>query len=182
MLDFAKCSAALQRTTTVNPARIQGGLCGRLCGGSTITSGELLPFVAGATGTADADLRPIEDVIQDIYVDTHHQLQDQNGLVDLLLPNDDDPLPIRVIALSGWCSSYLSGLGQSGLSGATTLAPEVSEAMRDLAAIALADPQSGDDEGGEASYAELVEFVRVAVALIHVEISAMMSPNSTLRH
>ena len=54
--------------------------------------------------------------------------------------------------------------------------------MRDLAAIALADPESQADEDGEASYAELVEFVRVAISLIYTEIAHMQSAPGEVLH
>ena len=182
MLDFDECCNTLvEGGLSINPAELQGGLYGRLCGGKALSDQDLQIFAEQLIGVSLAKLPQVEEMFDTLHRHALLQLQEQHELVKLLLPDDDEPISTRIESLSVWCQSFLSGLGQSGLSGETALAADVAEAMRDLAAIALVDPES-QEEDGEASYAELVEFVRVASSLIHVELKHLMSTPVEHRH
>lgn len=157
-----------------NPAEIHGRLCGRISGGQTPASiatalpalaAELLAEGSPALPALTASLRQLHDQCQ-------RKLRDADFGFVPLLPDDDLPLAQRIEALASWCQGFLSGLGQSGLRGDTRLSAEVTDALRDLAAIALADADVTDDDAGEAAYMELVEYVRVAALAIFGELGA----------
>jgi len=177
---------------TTNPAELQAVLCGRLSGGQQLSDKKLLEVAADLLDASASSLTAIEGEVRQLYKDTVEQLEDDAGVFELLLPDDDDSLHERIETLSRWCQNYLSGLGQSGLSGDATLAEDVSEAMRDLAAIAMADSGNSDDEldpyassideQDEVSFFELVEYVRVAVTLIYAEIRLMNNPEGKTLH
>ncbi len=81
-----------------------------------------------------------------------------------LLPTDDQPLDERTRCLASWCSGFLAGFG----AGEPAISEEEGrEALQMLEQIARAatDTES-DQEAEENAYAELVEFVRVAVLLL----------------
>ncbi|MCZ6889975.1 MAG: UPF0149 family protein [Gammaproteobacteria bacterium] len=98
-----------------------------------------------------------------------------------LLPDDDEALPFRLEALKLWVSGFLVGLrgGYAAVhsgdfpeqdfleedSPEDDIPEEVEEIVADFDAIAEIDVEADGDEGNESSYAELVEFVRVAVLL-----------------
>lgn len=81
-----------------------------------------------------------------------------------MLPMDERPLEERTRCLAHWCSGFLSGFG----AGEPTIAPgETTEAVHLLEQIARATTEAeADTEAEESAYAELVEFVRVAVLLL----------------
>jgi len=177
---------------TTNPAELQAVLCGRLSGGQHLSDKKLLEVAADLLDASASSLTAIEGDVRQLYKDTVEQLEDGEGVFELLLPDDEDSLHERIETLSRWCQNYLSGLGQSGLSGDATLAEDVSEAMRDLAAIAMADSGNSDDEldpyassideQDEVSFFELVEYVRVAVTLIYAELKLMNNPEGKTIH
>ncbi|OUS18208.1 hypothetical protein A9Q88_01450 [Gammaproteobacteria bacterium 50_400_T64] len=177
---------------TTNPAELQAVLCGRLSGGQHLSDKKLLEVTADLLDASASSLTAIESDVRQLYKDTVEQLEDGEGVFELLLPDDDDSLHERIETLSRWCQNYLSGLGQSGLSGDATLADDVSEAMRDLAAIAMADSGNSDDEldpyassideQDEVSFFELVEYVRVAVTLIYAELKLLNNPKDKTIH
>jgi len=96
----------------------------------------------------------------------------------LYLPTDSAELSLRTQALAAWCGGFVSGIGVhedwlpeapqivSGVASSGDV--EVREAIADLSQIARADleTQSGNQEE-EQAFAEIVEYVRVAVLLIH---------------
>ena len=184
------CNAFTTIGTLTNPAELQAALCGRCCGGQRLSNAEVLQIAADLLDVDEGDIGSIHNALLQMYTDTLAQLTDNLGVFELLLPDDDEPLAARIETLTGWCRNYLSGLGQSGLSGNLELSPDASEAMRDMAAIATADSgvDGGDDEDvldpysdvavepdeqDEVSYFELVEYVRVAVALIFSEMGSL---------
>jgi len=192
-MDFEHyCRAFTLVGLTVNPAELQAVFCGRLSGGQRLTDKKVLEVASHLLDASPSSLASIKDDLLQLYNDTAEQLEDTNKVFELLLPDDDESLHERIETLSHWCQNYLSGLGQSGLSGDAPLAGDVSEAMRDLAAIAMADSGTGDDdldpytnsidEQDEASFFELVEYVRVAVTLIYAEIKVMNNPEGKTVH
>lgn len=84
-----------------------------------------------------------------------------------LLPAEDRSLAERTGCLAHWCSGFLTGFG----AGQPAIASgESREALQMLEQIARAATDGdADQEAEENAYAELVEFVRVAVLLLREE-------------
>lgn len=75
-----------------------------------------------------------------------------------MLPDDQHPLIERVQALADWCSGVVLGFGLAS----GQIRADEAELLEDLQDVAAVEFESGDDdEEGEASYADLVEFVRL---------------------
>jgi hypothetical protein len=90
----------------------------------------------------------------------------------LLLPGDETPVTERATALGQWCQGFLYGLGSSPLPDVDQLPEEVAEIVRDLTALTQIGVDADEPlEESEQAYAELVEFVRVGVQLLHDELA-----------
>ena len=168
-MDFEHyCRAFTVAGLSTNPAELQAVLCGRLSGGQQLADKKVLEVAADLLDASASSIAGIKADVLQLYKDTAEQLDDGNGVFELLLPDDDDSLHERIETL------------------------DVSEAMRDLAAIAMADSGAGDDdldpytnsidEQEEADFFELVEYVRVAVTLIYAEIKLMNNPEGKTIH
>lgn len=89
---------------------------------------------------------------------------------EILMPSMDQPLAQKTQGLAGWCSGFLAGFGASG---GRLADEEANEALTMIAEIARADIEtdasspSDELESEEQALAELVEFVKVAVLLLH---------------
>lgn len=84
-----------------------------------------------------------------------------------LLPAEDRPLIERTTCLARWCSGFLTGFG----AGQPVLqTDDARDALRMIEQIARAatDPET-DQEAEESAFAELTEFLRVAVLLLREE-------------
>lgn len=90
----------------------------------------------------------------------------------LLLPHDDLPLSERVNALCFWCRGYLSGLGLVGITKEDLENATIKELVSDLSHIAHVGIETDSSEEDENNYMELVEYVRVAVQNIQLELSS----------
>lgn len=146
----------------VDASELHGALCGWLAGGgedgprwlAAVLADQALPAVQ-AGGALDA-LREVSAA----------QLEDRSFGFDLLLPEADAPLGERAEALFEWCRGFLGGFGLAA-GAQPPLSEDGSEALADLARLAQASAESGEDEEDEDALAEIEEFVRVAVLLLH---------------
>lgn len=99
-----------------------------------------------------------------------------------LLPALNQPLTQRTEALAEWCAGFLAGFG---VSGGRVSDEQANEALAMLGEIARAANETGEDgdalaqETEEQAMAELIEFVKVAVLLLHEERRLNLMPGST---
>jgi len=97
-------------------------------------------------------------LLTDEAEDTAAALADDNLDYAPLLPDDDHPLQERVEALASWSSGVLLGFGLTG----GKIRKDEAEILRSLSDVAgLLYNDEDDDEDGEESYTDLVEFARL---------------------
>jgi len=110
-----------------------------------------------------------QKTLEAMYVVTADDFQADDFQMQLLLPDDEAELELRINALSQWCQGFITGLKLTGLDVEHPKNAEWVEPLSDLIKIACMEyqgEQTGDPEA-EASYAELVEYVRMAVLSLH---------------
>ena len=113
-------------------------------------------------------------IFDDLFIKTWRQLEERQSEFELFLPGDDRGLLTRAKAIGSWCDSYLHGLISSvtteKLKKAINREP-TSILIKDLLEMTKATIGEEDDyETNERSYAELVEYTRIAVQLIFEEL------------
>lgn len=146
----------------VTASELHGGLCGWLAGGGADAPGWLQRVLV------DEDLpQPAEgDALDRLRKASVAQLEDRDFGFELLLPDAEASLEARSGALFEWCRGFIGGFGLAG-GASPPLSEEGSEALADLAQLARATPEPDGDEEDEDAFAEIEEFVRVAVLLLH---------------
>lgn len=141
-------------------AELHGGLGGWLAGGGADGPGWLAAVLADP-GTPAPD-----GVLEELRLATASQMEDPAFGFVLLLPDPGAPLYERTLALFDWCRGFLGGFGLAA-GAEPPLSEEGREALADIAKLAAASPQEDGDEEDERALAEIQEFVRVAVLLLH---------------
>jgi len=150
-------------------AECHGLLCGLLCRETSATASDFMHQLA-AMKLAVNPSAMLGSVLTEAHECTAAQLRDEEFGFELWLPDDEESLEDRVVALAQWCSGFLAGLACGGkMEG---LSEEAREAIEDLQQIARAEMtppgQSGDDsEEEETAFAEIVEYVRVVALMMH---------------
>ena len=91
-----------------------------------------------------------------------HELEE----LELLLPAAEASLYERSGALFDWCRGFVGGFGLAA-GASPPLSEEGQEALADLVRLSSAAPEEGGDEEDEDALAEIEEYVRVAVLLLH---------------
>jgi uncharacterized protein YgfB (UPF0149 family) len=166
---FPEVARVLQTlNSSIAAAESHGCLCGALCTTQDYpVEAWLEELVADAEPEQDADRAPLRL----LFADTMRALRGDEMEFQLLLPDDDDPLVERASALSQWCQGFLYGFGTGQPVTRGELTSEVEEVLRDLTHISQASVETGADaEEEEQAYAEIVEYVRAGVQLIHDEL------------
>lgn len=146
----------------IDASELHGGLCGWLAGGGA-DDAEWLRRVL-----VDDELPPLppDGTLERMRRAVAAQLEDRDFGFELLLPPEDATLYERSGALFDWCRGFVGAFGLA--SGASPpLSEEGSEALADLVRLAAASPEEGGDDEDEEALAEIEEFVRVAVLLLH---------------
>jgi uncharacterized protein len=125
----------------------------------------------------DEDRRVDDDsqqALRLLYSDTLNALRGEEMDFEVLLPGDEVPLAARAGGLSQWCQGFLYGFGSTGETPKQDDLPaNVNEVLSDLTHIGRASVDiegDAENESEEEAYAEVVEYVRVGVQLIHDEL------------
>ncbi len=171
---FAAFDELLDRIgSPVGPAEGHGLLCGLFCAARE----EVLRLWSDQL-VGEGELTEEESVpLRLLAEETGRQLEDSSFGFSLLLPGDDESLEERALALGEWCHGFLVGLGLG--EGVEPADESVQEVLADLTQISKVSSQPEDctTEEDEASYAELVEYVRVAVLMVNEQLRYPGAPS-----
>ncbi|WP_277928883.1 UPF0149 family protein [Luteimonas aquatica] len=154
--------ACLSLRIGMDASELHGALCGWLAGGGADNARWLAAVLADDEAPSVVE----GSVLDRLRRASASQLEDRGFGFELLLPEEEADLTERSGALFQWCRGFLGAFGLAA--GANpALSEEASEALADLARLAAASPQEDGDEEDEIALAEIEEFVRVAVLLLH---------------
>lgn len=175
-VDYGNLNNALRRCgVSWDAAQAHGLLCSRLAvGGADAGIGWLQQILEG-TSQSDALRTECAGLLNALFQDTLRRLSERLSEFEPLLPDDSDSASLRASALARWCEGFLHGLVSidHGVALKQRLAEEpLADIIRDMLQLtrAAADEEI-DDETNEAAYAEIVEYVRVAVQLAYEELA-----------
>jgi len=164
-------------SSSVAAAESHGCLCGALCTAADYTVERWLEEIVPEEertedGVDDASHAPLRL----LYSDTLRALRGEEMELELLLPDDNTSLELRATALSQWCEGFLYGFGTGQHVNAEELPADINEILRDMTHIGRATVEVGEgSEEEEEAYAEVVEYLRVGVQLIHDELGDVRS-------
>ena len=160
----------------VGASDLHGSLTGYLCGGGSTSPRQWLEALA--LDFNEGEIPPAQ--LEQLYLDCSAWLADPDLVFEPLLPGGQSSVAVRADALVEWCRGFMGGLGLSGHSGAGRLSSEAEEILQDLSTIAGSRFEYKDAEEDENALVEVVEFIRVAVLLLHAELTSAAHANATV--
>lgn len=169
-VDYLVCRDALERAhAALDPSECHGVLCGLLCAAKQFSEERWLDEILRPGETDASEFADCKKILRRSRRDTERQLEGQQFDFEPMLPDERVSLMQRGEALAHWCRGFLYGLAVGGLDDSKTSSEDVREVLKDLSEFTQLDVS--DLETGtnalERDYAELVEYVRVGVMLIH---------------
>ena len=177
--------AALKRCgATWDAGQAHGLLCSRLAVLGADAGSSWLDQILAGSDPDDVPRRECEILLDALYACTHRQLSQRQSEFQPLLPDDSDSTIIRAEAIAHWCEGFLHGLvsGSTDVGLKKRLADEpLSDIIKDMLQITRATvDEETEEETNEAAYADLVEYLRVAVQLTYEELAEFRSaPDGT---
>lgn len=179
VLDYARLAELLSRCgSTLPPAELHGGLCGVICaGGRNGAVSWLDTLLDDCSGDAES-VSALASRLESLGNQTFAALLGSSFEFRPLLPDDGCTLDSRAEALALWCHGFLAGLVVGGVdlvNAGDSLSAETAELVRDFAEISKAGAGSEDiedEETGNGSLFELVEYVRVGAQYVFEELVA----------
>ncbi|MEK6806465.1 MAG: UPF0149 family protein [Pseudomonadota bacterium] len=169
-LHYSDLSAALERHGYgEEAAQFHGMLCGALCV-KPVQQIDLSQLLVEGHATQAEDVAP-DGALCQLCEQSARSLASAEMTFAPLLPDDDETLAARAQSLGAWCEGFLFGLSSGPPLDMKRCSAEMKEILRDLTQFTHAVLNDGDDtEIEETAYAELVEYLRVGVQLIFMEL------------
>lgn len=154
-------------------SELHGLLAGLLAGGARLNRSMLQKVMeahAEANSTFSDELMA---GLWQLQLKTLEDLGDAELVFLPLLPDDEEDLANRVNALAEWCQGFLVGFGTAVRPEDTRLQDEsLRETLQDIVHVSNVDGTAQDnDDSDEGAYAELYEFVRMAVIHLFEELA-----------
>ena len=161
----------LDQGLLASPSQLHGCLCGLLGAGAPAQPEYGLDALAQAL---DLEVHgELASRIMQLYTVTEAALQDEEFTFLPLLPDEEEEIALRTAALANWCDGFLAGFAYATAaadSNGSALSQETGEILRDIGAMAQAEPAADEsEEEAEDSYIELVEYLRVAVVNVFMD-------------
>lgn len=174
-VDYVACREALERAhATLDASECHGVLCGLLCATSQFSEERWLSEILAPGESGGPEAARCAKMLRSTRRETERQLEGHQFEFEPMLPDDGEPLTQRGKALVRWCRGFLYGLAVGGTDDSVATSEDMREVLKDLSEftqLEVSDLEEGSN-ALESDYAELVEYVRVGVMLIHTELKA----------
>ena len=162
-----------------------GALCGMLCAQGATEASQWMLFVLGEHEETSKLLQQTGKKLLQIHQISVEQMNDTDAEFELMLPDDDEPLEMRVEALGTWCQGFVYGLSVGGIKEDTVLPEDSKELIRDILEISRAGyvadneaelaTEEENTEEDEVAFMEVSEYVRMGILLIYEELQPLQS-------
>ncbi|EKE87635.1 UPF0149 family protein [Idiomarina xiamenensis] len=152
-----------------SPAEIHGTLAGLVASGSSIEGEDWLTLMSDLANEGQPFHPELTKTLKNLMQDICAALRDPDLGFQLLLPEDNAPLPERLQALVNWVQSFLVGFGinQQNLANVSS---DLREVIDDMVEIAKVDFEVDDGEDAEHAYYEILEYLRVSAIMCFSEL------------
>ncbi|GMR08707.1 MAG: UPF0149 family protein [Gammaproteobacteria bacterium] len=169
--DYQQLTEALERLNALkDAAEAQGIICGMLCAHAP-DPGRWMMEVLPDADTANDRVKELHELLGAVYMDLEQKLGSSEFSFNIVLPDDDEPVKVRTVALGQWCLGLLLGLGMAGMKDTSVLSADAREVLNDVVSLSRAGQYDADDsEENEKAFMQLVEFARVAAQLLYEEL------------
>lgn len=150
--------------TGISASEAHGIICGVAC----VPDAENTSWVGEIIDGSDPEIdsQACVELLVAVFESTREQLYSANFEFEPLLPDDDEALVQRGIALGEWCTGFLFGLTLAGTISLESLPKDSREVVADLTKFATIRATDSEGEEEEAAFLELVEYIRIGVILI----------------
>jgi len=148
-----EATLALANIAELSASEVHGTIVGAIS--NHMKSGmtpDLLKLIEPEADANDGRFAQLTSLLYELYRDTSELLLESKDGFELMLPDEDERLEVRVEGIATWCKGFLLESG--------------AEIARDLMEIAEAAAGANDEQEEDWALAELEEYVKVGSQLI----------------
>jgi uncharacterized protein YgfB (UPF0149 family) len=153
-----------QNNPDLTAAEAHGVASGLLCVNGKATSAFWLAELLDEAKPLQTQDRQL---LSRLFEETRNLLASDEFEFNLFLPDDDESLSDRLLALKNWCQGFLFGVGSAQITAA--LNTEAQGILRDISEFTKLDTDAEGEED-ENAYTEITEYLRSAVMLLRTEL------------
>lgn len=175
--DYEQLEAALRRCgASWDAAQAHGLMTGRMSVEGAVAEAGTTRQILEDCDPANALRGECAGMLHALFESTRQALVERQSAFMPLLPDDTETTAHRSAALAHWCEGFLHGLVSTGTPRSKALeerlaAEPIADIIRDMLEMTRA-VAADEDDGEEEAYAEVVEYLRVAVQLVYEELAA----------
>jgi len=160
------------------PSEAQGVLIGMWIGAGPVSEARWLDELVGGQAPVS-----VPASVHALYSRLYDQLMAADNLgLDLLLPDDDQPLAKRLQGLIDLAQGALYGYGVENGPPPRALSTEAREVFDDLREIATLDPTTSGSEEDEFNLQEIVDYLSPALAVMYISLHPPLpTPTASVR-
>ncbi len=164
----------LSRVDGIHPAsEVHGILCGLLAKDVAVSESLFVRLILGEVSVADVLAVEARSQLVALHAFTRAQLQDASLGLELLVPDDDDPLDERITAACDWARGWVYGLAEQGVERPKQLPKDSAEFLSDCILLASGEYEASEGEEGETIYMELLEYLRIGALMVQEELQPL---------
>jgi len=171
-MDYLALSQLTEAYRDVDSASyLHGGTCGLLCAQKRLDFDFWALKMLGDPYMDDELKESFEKFVKEVF----DSLNSPSLELDLMLPDEDEPIWIRADALGQWCTGFIFGMAEGGALTPEKMSGTLGEMMQDLTQIAQqttnVEYDEDEIEDDESDLFEISEYVRVAVMTMNEELN-----------
>lgn len=155
------------------PSEVHGILCGLLAKDVAVDASLFVRLILGEVFTADVLAVEARSQLVALHDFTRAQLQDASLGLELLMPDDDDPLDERITAACDWARGWVYGLAEQGVERTNQLPEDSADFLNDCMSLAKGEYEAEEGEDGEIIYMELLEYLRMGALMVQEELQPL---------
>ena len=176
--DYEKMASLLASSNIYNSvSELHGVVCGQVCSGAKEVKSKLTQQLMSVE---EAFSPVVEQLLIRLGKNATEQMSAGDFSFQLLLPEDEEDLNLRLHALGRWCEGFNVGFGGAFGRGDSSILEETREVLKDFAAIAEIEDSAEEPEleQNEEDYMEIVEYVRMAATTVFMQSTSVAETGS----
>ncbi len=178
-MDFASTQATITaESAELHASELHGMLTGLICGGYTFEGNDYTALVEDMYNNGETLPGAVRITLKLLFSHVWQCLLDDSYGFTPMLPDDDDSLRERGVALSAWVQGFNLGFGLQQKSN-SVLSDDVKEVLTDFSEIANLSDDIEEDEATEQAFFEISEYVRMSALLCFTELGTPPDPKET---
>lgn len=162
-----EATLALAGVEALSPSEVHGTVVGAIANHlKTGMTPDLLKLIEPESDANDGRFTQLSELLYELYREVSELLFESKEGFELILPDEDESIEVRVDGIANWSKGYLLGLLYNNAFSIDQLPENGAEIARDMIEISEAGAGADSEKEEDWALSELHEYVKVGSQLI----------------